>query len=120
MYEDIGHIDEFRRGAPAVRTSNGREYAVLRWGDTAYVFRNICAHMGARLSDGWVGPNLTCQDPEAAVEADEDAPAIRCPWHGWTYDVRSGRSLFSADRFRLRTYACEVSEGGRIRVDFAS
>jgi nitrite reductase/ring-hydroxylating ferredoxin subunit len=41
---------------------------------------------------------------------------LQCPWHGWSYDVTSGRSLFDPDRVRVRTYPVRV-EGDRVVVD---
>lgn len=38
-----------------------------------YAINAICAHMGGPLSNGQL-----------------DGCVISCPWHGWTYDVRTG------------------------------
>jgi nitrite reductase/ring-hydroxylating ferredoxin subunit len=36
---------------------------------------------------------------------------IRCPWHGWEFDLESGRSLFEPRRFGLKTYAVTEDDG---------
>jgi 3-phenylpropionate/trans-cinnamate dioxygenase ferredoxin subunit len=36
---------------------------------------------------------------------------IRCPWHGWEFDLESGRSLLEPDRYGLRTYRVTVEDG---------
>jgi len=33
---------------------------------------------------------------------------LRCPWHGWEFDITSGRSIFNPHRVRVRTYAVIV------------
>jgi nitrite reductase/ring-hydroxylating ferredoxin subunit len=35
---------------------------------------------------------------------------VRCPWHGWRFDVRTGESLQS-DRWKAPTYEVEVEDG---------
>ena len=34
---------------------------------------------------------------------------IRCPWHGWEFDVRTGRSWFDPERTRVRSYRARSS-----------
>ena len=33
---------------------------------------------------------------------------LRCPWHGWEFDITSGRSSFNPHRIRVRTYKVTV------------
>ena len=35
---------------------------------------------------------------------------IRCPWHGWEFDLETGRSLLEPERYGLRTF--RVTEDG--------
>jgi 3-phenylpropionate/trans-cinnamate dioxygenase ferredoxin subunit len=39
-----------------------------------------------------------------------DDRVIRCPWHGWEFDLETGRSLLEPKRVGLKTY--EVTEEG--------
>jgi 3-phenylpropionate/trans-cinnamate dioxygenase ferredoxin subunit len=39
---------------------------------------------------------------------------IRCPWHGWEFDVRTGQSWCDPDRVRARRYAVSVEPGARL------
>ena len=41
---------------------------------------------------------------------------LSCPWHGWEYDVRTGRSLCEPEKVRVRTYPARV-EDGRVLVE---
>jgi 3-phenylpropionate/trans-cinnamate dioxygenase ferredoxin subunit len=36
---------------------------------------------------------------------------MRCPWHGWEFDIASGRSLFDPDGVRVRNYPVTVEDG---------
>lgn len=36
---------------------------------------------------------------------------LRCPWHGWEFDVRTGQSYIDPARTRVRTYPVELEPG---------
>jgi 3-phenylpropionate/trans-cinnamate dioxygenase ferredoxin subunit len=36
---------------------------------------------------------------------------LRCPWHGWEFDVRTGRSWFDPARTRVRRFEVAVESG---------
>jgi 3-phenylpropionate/trans-cinnamate dioxygenase ferredoxin subunit len=36
---------------------------------------------------------------------------IRCPWHGWEFDIRTGQSYCDPKRFRARAYPATVEPG---------
>ena len=40
-----------------------------------------------------------------------------CPWHGCTYDIRTGESTDSTKK--LETYPVEIEEGGMLKVEIA-
>ena len=39
---------------------------------------------------------------------------LRCPWHGWEFDVRTGRSWCDPTRLRLMNYAVSVEPGAKV------
>ncbi len=72
-----------------------------------YALRNLCPHQGAPLCRGIItGTNLPSQPGEYIWE--RDGEILRCPWHGWEFDITSGRSVFNPHRLRVRTYAVTV------------
>jgi 3-phenylpropionate/trans-cinnamate dioxygenase ferredoxin subunit len=36
---------------------------------------------------------------------------LRCPWHGWEFDVRTGQSWFDPAHMRVRRYPVTVAQG---------
>ena len=36
---------------------------------------------------------------------------LRCPWHGWEFDVRTGQSWCEPSRIRVKRYPAEVADG---------
>jgi len=62
---------------------------------------NRCLHHGAPLARGRLGHGSRGEDGVGDYRADASVDALRCPWHGYEYDVRTGCTLFDPSR-RLR------------------
>ena len=58
-----------------------------------------------------------------AFEYDSSRQILTCPWHGWEFDVRTGRSWCDPVGLRVRTYDVSVEtysvsvEGATVLVD---
>jgi 3-phenylpropionate/trans-cinnamate dioxygenase ferredoxin subunit len=39
---------------------------------------------------------------------------IRCPWHGWEFDIRTGQSYCDPKRFRAKAYPVSVEPGSNV------
>jgi nitrite reductase/ring-hydroxylating ferredoxin subunit len=40
-----------------------------------------------------------------------EGQVVRCPWHGWEFDMETGRSLFGVSKDRAATYPVEIRDG---------
>lgn len=96
----VATVDELEPGDRKFVEVDGVELAVLNFDGTFYAVKNSCPHM-----EGPVGRGVT--------SVVEDQPRIRCPFHGWTFDLETGDALFGLKR--LRTFDVTV-EDGEIRV----
>ncbi len=76
--------------------------------------RGVCPHQGALLGRGrlwW----LTMSDEPGSYELTEEARILRCPWHGFDYDLETGECVGDS-RLRVKTYPVSV-EDGQVVVD---
>jgi 3-phenylpropionate/trans-cinnamate dioxygenase ferredoxin subunit len=39
---------------------------------------------------------------------------LRCPWHGWEFDIRTGQSWFDPKRVRARAYKATIEPGSEL------
>jgi len=39
---------------------------------------------------------------------------LRCPWHGWEFDLRTGKSWCEPDRTKVRSFELKVESGGAL------
>lgn len=86
-----------------------RELVVYRLQDGYYALNNYCPHQGAPMLAGRVGGTNAPSDVYC-YRYDRDGEIVRCPWHGWEFDIKSGRSLFS-ERVRVKSYPVVVEDG---------
>ena len=77
---------------------DGLPIALANVGGTIYAFGDVCRHEGGPLSAG-----VLIED------------TVTCPWHGWTYNVRTGKAIVPPIGIRIPTYEVRV-EGGDIYV----
>ena len=114
---DVGGVDEFPDRAVTLVEAGGREVGIVRWNGSIYAVSNICTHQRGPLCRGSLGGRLTAGAP-GKLDLDDETPVLACPWHGWEFDVRTGRALWD-DRYAVRTYETRV-EQGRVLVGIAS
>ena len=48
---------------------------------------------------------------------ERDGQILRCPWHGWEFDIATGRSVFNPHRLRVRTYDVTVEQPAQEEED---
>jgi nitrite reductase/ring-hydroxylating ferredoxin subunit len=71
--------------------------------------RDVCPHQGAALSDGMVVGEVTAECPGEYMFA--SGRHIRCPWHGWEYDLQTGQSSYDPQHDRVRSFDVSVESG---------
>ena len=72
-----------------------------------YALRNTCPHKGAPLCRGIV-TGLVGSDAPLQMSISRDGEIVRCPWHGWEFDITTGRSVYNPHRMRVKTYDVAV------------
>jgi nitrite reductase/ring-hydroxylating ferredoxin subunit len=72
---------------------------------------NYCSHEGAPLCEGLIGgTNEPAPDEPDGLRRVKDGQIVRCPWHNWEFDVKTGQNLADPKR-RVRTYDVDVDDG---------
>lgn len=83
----------------------GRTRIVLcRTADRFAALRDICSHQGAQLSGGLLtGTNIPCSIV-GHYEYGRAGEVIRCPRHGYEFDIWTGRSIHNPEHDRVKSY----------------
>ena len=102
--------DELRPGdRRIVDVGGGITIGIFNVDGEFYALRNRCPHEGAELCRGIVtGMNAA----SAVGEYDwvREGEILRCPWHGWEFDILTGRSIFNPHGIRVRAYDTAVED----------
>jgi nitrite reductase/ring-hydroxylating ferredoxin subunit len=108
----LAPVDEVPPGTSRSFTVEGRAVAVYNVAGQFYALRDSCPHQGAALSGGTVAGALRASQP-GCYDFDPNHRLVRCPWHGWEYDLATGQSYYSPRR-KVRSYPVSVEPGAEL------
>jgi 3-phenylpropionate/trans-cinnamate dioxygenase ferredoxin subunit len=104
----IARTEDIPPGARKIVKIEGREVGVFNLKGTYYAVKNVCPHQGARVCLGRVsGTTLPSKVHEFTYGM--AGQILRCPWHGWEYDITTGRSVFDPN-VKLVSYPVAVED----------
>lgn len=112
----VARVSELPPGARKIVEIDGRSIGVFNVDGRFYALRNACPHQGAPLCLGSLDGTYTSARPGEFVR-EREGEVLTCPWHGWEFDVTTGRSLFNPHRMRVRSYEVSVAETGPDAAD---
>jgi len=104
----IGRASALPPGSRTIVEVEGRSIGVFNVGGRYYALRNRCPHQGAPLCLGSIGGTTRPSAPGEYVW-EREGEILRCPWHGWEFDITTGRSVFNPHRTRVRSYRVSVA-----------
>jgi nitrite reductase (NADH) small subunit len=115
-FVDVGRVDAFPEGKLTSAEIPGKDIYVLRADeDTWYAIKNTCPHYGGPLCLGTTGGTWLPSAP-GELEYGLENRLVRCPWHGYEYDLETGKALFvPAVRDRIVRYQVRI-ENDRVLV----
>ena len=91
-------------------TVKGRPVAIFNLSGAYFGLFNRCPHQGGSLCDG-ITTGLVTSDQPGEYIYDREGEIIRCPWHGWEFDIRTGKSYCDPDKIKTRVFAVETTAG---------
>ncbi len=92
----------------------GLSIGVFNIGGEFFALKNICPHQGAPLCQGTIHGTHR-PGPVFTYRPDLHGRVLRCPWHGWEFDIVTGKGLYDAAT-RVATYPCEITDTGDVVV----
>ena len=114
----VGEVHEFDDEQRKIMEADGREIVVFQHKGRFYAFENNCLHQGGPVGEGiLIGKVEAVLDDEKRVLGErfsEDEIHLVCPWHGWEYDIETGRCAGDRRR-RLAKYEA-VQRGDSVYV----
>lgn len=99
MWQVVAKLSEFPDKGGKTVSCAGATLALFRIKDKIFAIDDTCPHAGASLGEGHL-----------------DGKKVICPWHAWTFDVKSGACDSMPSVFQ-KTYPVKI-DNEDILVDF--
>ena len=109
----IGRRDEFPTGRGVAVQAGRLTVAIFRVGDEFFALNNRCPHRGGSLYHGIQTGLVESREPGRYAYS-RKGEMVKCPWHGWEFDMRTGQSWCDPARVRARRYAVSVEAGTQL------
>lgn len=110
----VSSIADFPDEAKKIVEVNGLEIGVFYVDGEFYAWVNVCPHAGAPVCEGVVGGTRTPSEVYS-YEYGRDQEILRCPWHGWEFDLKTGEHLVQSSDgkrgTRLKGFPVKVEAG---------
>lgn len=106
----VARTDEIENGASKLVHVEGRAIAIFNVNGEFLAIANRCPHEGADLCKGSIVPLIESDEP-GVVKLSRHGELVRCPWHGWEFDIRTGKSWCDPSRTRVKSYDVAVEKG---------
>ena len=103
----VGTVGEIIPGQRRIVELEGRSIGVFNLKGTFYALRNACPHQSGPLCRGRLIGLLRASDSRH-LELSREGEILRCPWHGWEFDLTNGRSVFNPHKVRARAYEVSI------------
>ncbi|MFK4726053.1 nitrite reductase/ring-hydroxylating ferredoxin subunit [Bradyrhizobium niftali] len=109
----VATVDDIPAGQRMLVKVGGREIGIFNVGGEYFAVSNRCPHEGASLCKGRIVGLVESSEP-GSYQFSRRGELLRCPWHGWEFDLRTGKSWCEPDRTKVRSYDLKVEPGGAL------
>jgi 3-phenylpropionate/trans-cinnamate dioxygenase ferredoxin subunit len=103
----ICSADELEKGHVRIVEVENRSIGVFNVGREFYALSNQCPHRGAPLCEGRITGLKTSPEP-GTITLEREGEILKCPWHGWEFDITTGKSVVDPEKIRTMTYDVTV------------
>jgi 3-phenylpropionate/trans-cinnamate dioxygenase ferredoxin subunit len=109
----VASVDEIPPGTRKLVEVNSRAIVVFNLDGAFFALSNRCPHRGGSLAHGIQTAVVESRVPGEYL-CSRPGEMVKCPWHGWEFDIRTGKSWCDPSRLRIRQYKVEVKPGAEL------
>ncbi len=103
------------RGGFKVVQAGRIELGLFFIGDRHAAYRNACPHAGAPICSGLI-TGTTLPGAVSEYRWGRRGEILRCPWHGWEFDLCDGGRHLADPGVKLKEYPLRVESDGSVWV----
>jgi nitrite reductase/ring-hydroxylating ferredoxin subunit len=106
----VAGVAEVAPGACKLVIAKGREIGMFNVGGKFYALANRCPHKGGPLCHGRI-TGLAQSGGPGEYRLTRNGEFLRCPWHGWEFEIATGQSYCDPQTMRIRQFEVTVTSG---------
>ena len=106
----VASVSDIPPGDKKLVMVRGRPIVIFNLDGEFFGLLNRCPHQGGSLCEG-VTTGLVQSSEPGQYSFTRKGEIIRCPWHGWEFDIRTGQSWCEPSRVQVRAYPVEIAHG---------
>jgi 3-phenylpropionate/trans-cinnamate dioxygenase ferredoxin subunit len=109
----VATVDEIAPGKSKLVVIKDREIGVFNVNGSFYALANRCPHAGGALCEGEI-VGLVQSDGPGTYRITRPNEFVRCPWHGWEYEIATGQSWCDPKSTVARQFKIAVESGDEL------
>ena len=109
----VAAVAEIPPGGRKLVDAGGRAIVVFNLGGEFFALSNRCPHRGGDLCKGYLMGLIQSEEP-GHYNFTRRGEIIRCAWHNWEFDIRTGKSWCDPDKVRARRFGVSVEKGAKL------
>jgi 3-phenylpropionate/trans-cinnamate dioxygenase ferredoxin subunit len=106
----VAEVADIPAGGRKVVSVKGRPVVIFNLDGEFFGLLDRCPHQSAELSRG-ISTGIATSDEPGLATCSRPGEFIRCPWHGWEFDIRTGQSWTDPSRIKARPFNVNVEAG---------
>jgi nitrite reductase/ring-hydroxylating ferredoxin subunit len=109
----VAPVGEVVPGGRKLVEVKGRRIVIFNLKGEFFAVSDRCPHQGGPLSKGLLTGFVSSSKPGEYCYS-RKGEVIRCPWHAWEYDIRTGKSWCDPRRVQVRRFEVDVEAGAKL------
>lgn len=109
----VARASDLKPGDKMKVSAGGRELALFNVGGSFYALADKCPHEAGSLCEGKL-VGLAESDMPGDYRYSRRGEFVKCPWHGWEFDIRTGQSYCDPETMRVRKFEAHVETGDEL------
>jgi 3-phenylpropionate/trans-cinnamate dioxygenase ferredoxin subunit len=106
----VAAVGELKPGEKKLVNVKGREIGLFNVDGEFFALANRCPHEGGPMCEGRITPLVQSNGP-GNYSLTRKGEFLRCPWHGWEFEIRTGQSYCDPANYQLRQFKVAVEPG---------
>lgn len=109
----VARVADLPPGGRKLIRAGERAIVVFNVGGEFFALNDRCPHGGGSLACG-VLTGLVESEAPGRYSYSRKGEILRCPWHAWEFDIRTGRSVCDPRRMKVRQWPTQVEHGAAL------